>query len=60
MLAFDYHREAYVLRAVGGRYGPVLRENRRQAREGSIYSGPERRTMASAHPSGPGATAFGG
>jgi hypothetical protein len=59
MLAYDYHREAYILRGVGGRYGPVLRPDRRQAGDDG-YSGPERRSRAAAHPPGPSATAFRG
>jgi hypothetical protein len=44
MLAFDYAREAYVLRGIGDRVGPVLREDRRRGRSSSNgYQGPERR-----------------
>jgi hypothetical protein len=42
MLSFDLPRDAYVLRAVGRRFGPVLREDRR-GRRGRDYGGPERR-----------------
>jgi hypothetical protein len=44
MLSFDYAREAYVLRGIGDRLGPVLREDRRRGRPSSDgYKGPERR-----------------
>jgi hypothetical protein len=44
MLSFDYAREAYVLRGIGGRIGPVLREDRRRRRSSSNgYEGAERR-----------------
>jgi hypothetical protein len=47
MLAFDYVREAYVLRGIGDRIGPVLREDRRRGRSPSNgYKGPERRGVA--------------
>ncbi len=47
MLAFDYVREAYVLRGIGDRIGPVLREDRRRGRSSSNgYKGPERRGVA--------------
>jgi hypothetical protein len=44
VLSFDYAREAYVLRGIGDRLGPVLREDRRRGRSSSNgYKGPERR-----------------
>jgi hypothetical protein len=43
VLAFDYAREAYILRGVGHRVGPVLREDRRRSANG--YRGPERRGL---------------
>ena len=42
MLAFDDWRGAYVLRGLGKRVGPVLREDRRHA-HGVLYDGPDRR-----------------
>jgi hypothetical protein len=41
LLAHDWWRDAYLLRGVGERYGPVLRAERRREEEG--YAGPERR-----------------
>jgi hypothetical protein len=43
LLSFDYTREAYVLRGIGPRIGPVLREDRRRSAQPSGYTGPERR-----------------
>jgi hypothetical protein len=44
VLAFDYAREAYILRGIGGRLGPVLREDRRRgSSQKARYKGPERR-----------------
>jgi hypothetical protein len=43
VLAFDYAREAYILRGIGDRVGPVLREDRRRRRSANGYRGPERR-----------------
>ncbi len=40
-------RDAYVLRGVGGRMGPVLRRDRRERRRVS-YEGDERRGMRAA------------
>ena len=37
---FSEHRDAYVLRLVGRKWGPVLRVDRRQ---GGALAGPERR-----------------
>lgn len=45
ILAFDYAREAYVLRGIGDRIGPVLREDRRRGRSANRYQGPERRGL---------------
>ncbi len=46
LLRYSEGREAYVLRLVGRRFGPVLRQDRRRAgRRG--YSGPERRRVGS-------------
>lgn len=58
LLSFDYGREAYVLRAVGSRRGPVLREDRR--RGDSSYSGPERRREIAAQQAPARATALRG
>jgi hypothetical protein len=47
VLSFDYVREAYVLRGIGDRLGPVLREDRRRGRASKNgYKGPERRGAA--------------
>ena len=46
LLTFSAPREAYVLRIVGKRYGPVLRLDRR--RRAVAYDGPERRARARA------------
>jgi hypothetical protein len=45
LLSFDLPRDAYVLRAVGRRFGPVLREDRRGQRIADFadFAGPERR-----------------
>lgn len=43
LLSFDYAREAYVLRGIGARIGPVLREDRRRSAKPFGYTGPERR-----------------
>ena len=46
LMSFDMPRDAYVLRVVGRRFGPVLRQDRRHA-EGIVeYAGPERRRDA--------------
>jgi hypothetical protein len=43
LISLDLPRDAYVLRVVGQRMGPVLREDRRD-RPGIVeYPGPERR-----------------
>ena len=41
-LRWSDSRDAYVLRVVGRRYGPVLRLDERRRRAG-VYAGPERR-----------------
>ena len=41
---YSVARSAYVLRLVGGHYGPVLRENQRRAQR--PFSGPDRRDAA--------------
>jgi hypothetical protein len=41
LLEHDGWRDAYLLRGVGTRYGPVLRADRR--RRNHAYAGPERR-----------------
>ena len=46
LLALSAPREAYVLRVVGNRYGPVLRLDRR--RRAVAYDGAERRAGAKA------------
>jgi hypothetical protein len=46
VLWFDYGREAYILRGVGNRLGPVLREDRRSSSQPARYRGPERRGPA--------------
>ena len=43
VLSFDYAREAYTLRGIGDRVGPVLREDRRRSSSSNGYEGPERR-----------------
>ncbi len=42
-LRFSASRDAYVLRFVGNRHGPVLRVNRRHHQQS--YEGPDRRAM---------------
>ena len=42
LLAFDDWRDAYVLRGLGNRVGPVLREDRRRS-GGVLFDGPDRR-----------------
>ncbi|MDQ6841501.1 MAG: hypothetical protein M3025_03640 [Actinomycetota bacterium] len=42
ILRYSYGREAYVLRLVGKRGGPVLRRERRTRQ--LLYSGPDRRS----------------
>jgi len=44
VLRYSETREAFLLRAVGGRVGPVLRPDRRaRRRTDAAYAGPERR-----------------
>jgi hypothetical protein len=45
VLRYSGSRDAYVLRAVGNRLGPVLRQDRRQLQRRRLQ-GPERRTRA--------------
>lgn len=45
MLRYSGSRDAYVLRAVGNRVGPVLRQDRRQTQRRRLQ-GPERRARA--------------
>ncbi|MGD0196547.1 MAG: hypothetical protein ABSC56_01385 [Solirubrobacteraceae bacterium] len=45
LFRYSLTRDAYVLRLVGQRFGPVLRAERRR-RSRSAYSGPERRAAA--------------
>jgi hypothetical protein len=45
LLSFDLARDAYLLRAVGRRFGPVLREDRRGQRTAE-FTGPDRRRGA--------------
>jgi hypothetical protein len=46
VMSFDLPRDAYVLRVVGRRVGPVLREDRRGPKGIVEYGGPERRRRA--------------
>jgi hypothetical protein len=50
-LRYDYSRSAYVLRIVGERYGPVLREDRRRRQR--AFQGSDRRgsEVLEGHPS---------
>jgi len=41
LLRYSSSRDAYVLRVIGGRRGPVLRQERRRVH--GDYAGPERR-----------------
>jgi hypothetical protein len=43
LFRYSYGRSAYILRIVGERKGPVLRENRRRRQR--AYDGPDRRGM---------------
>ena len=45
VLRYSGSRDAYVLRAVGNRMGPVLRQDRRQTQRRRLQ-GPERRARA--------------
>ncbi len=45
VLRYSSTRDAYVLRAIGNRVGPVLREDRRQMQRRRLQ-GPERRARA--------------
>lgn len=48
LLRYSATRDAYVLRLVGSRRGPVLRVDRRRGQ--AAYDGPERRGMQGASP----------
>jgi hypothetical protein len=43
LFRYSYSRDAYVLRLVGRRLGPVIRRNRRG--QGSGFAGPDRRAF---------------
>lgn len=47
VLRYSATRDAFVLRAIGNSSGPVLRVDRRTARQ-TAYSGAERRRMSAA------------
>lgn len=47
MLRYSATRDAFVLRAIGSSAGPVLRVDRRTARQ-AAYSGAERRRVSTA------------
>ncbi len=52
LMTFDEWRQAYVLRAIGDRHGPVLRLDRRRGAIGQRvrrYTGPERRGSIAGH-----------
>ncbi len=46
LFRYSMTRDAYVLRLVGQRFGPVLRVNRRRRSGSGAYNGPERRRRA--------------
>ncbi len=48
LLRYSRGRDAYVLRVVGGRFGPVLRPDRRLARRSRAFDGAERRRASAA------------
>jgi hypothetical protein len=48
LLRYSRGRDAYVLRIVGGRYGPVLRPDRRLTREPRPFDGIDRRRASTA------------
>jgi hypothetical protein len=58
LLAYDEVRDAYVLRGIGHRFGPVLRPDRRGPGTATVgdapsaYAGPERRGVHHAAPAG--------
>jgi hypothetical protein len=56
-MCLDLPRDAYVLRVVGRRMGPVLRPDRRAPRRIVEYAGPERRGGARAAQTGRGTVA---
>jgi hypothetical protein len=43
LFRYSYSRDAYVLRLVGRRLGPVIRRNRRS--QGSVFADPDRRAF---------------
>jgi hypothetical protein len=46
MFRYDYWRDAYVLRVVGDRSGPVIRRDRRSGgSEPADFTGPNRRAL---------------
>jgi hypothetical protein len=47
VLRYSATRDAFVLRAIGKSFGPVLRADRR-SRRGSSYAGAERRRVSAA------------
>jgi hypothetical protein len=48
VLRYSQGRRAYVLRLVGGRFGPVLRPDRRLVRRARAFEGAERRQTRTA------------
>ncbi|HSZ14189.1 MAG TPA: hypothetical protein VK790_09155 [Solirubrobacteraceae bacterium] len=48
LLRYSAAREAYVLRVVGRRYGPVVRPDRRAVSRASAFSGADRRRASAA------------
>ncbi len=48
VLRYSQGRRAYVLRLVGGRFGPVLRPDRRLVRRARAFEGAERRQARTA------------
>jgi hypothetical protein len=51
LMRYSATRDAYVLRAIGGAHGPVLRPERRRARRGEhAFDGAERPPLGRAEP----------
>ena len=48
LLRYSRGRDAYVLRIVGGRFGPVLRPDRRLMRRSRAFDGVDRRRASAA------------
>jgi hypothetical protein len=48
MMRYSQGRRAYVLRVVGGRFGPVLRPDRRMVRRARAFDGVDRRRTSTA------------